>query len=187
MMRKFVEKSKNLVAVVSVLLILGSVLVSVRKISSPSTFEEDIVFLDVYGREIPVPEEESSAPRFFDLNILFLVIIITLLFVGGWLLVRKLKGKRRPLGENEKARIKKDDLKRIQEALELYCRLRQFYPKAGDEFERIIKNLKPPLEGSLREYHYENPESDTQRYRLWCVLEDKGDPTAKDGVYELFS
>ena len=83
--------------------------------------------------------------------------------------------------------MKKDDLKRIQEALELYYRLRQRYPEAGDEFREIVKNLKPPLEGSLVDYHYENPEADTQYYRLWCVLEDKDDPEAKDGVYEFTS
>ena len=102
-------------------------------------------------------------------------------------MIRKLKGKHRPPVEYKKDGIKKDDLKRIHEALELYYRLRQYYPRAGGEFEEIIKNLEPPLEGSLCEYHYENPESDTQRYRLWCLLENKTDPEARDGVYELFS
>jgi len=186
-MKEFIEKNKNLAITVSVILILGSVLVSVWKVFSPPTFEEESVFLDVYGEEIPVSEEDNVAPQFFDLNILFLTVIVTSLLAGGWLLIRKLKGRRRSPVENKKDRIKKDDLKRIQEALELYYRLRQRYPDAQEEFAEIIKNLKPPLEGSPTHYHYENPEVDTQRYRLWCLLEDKNDPEAREGLFELTS
>ena len=187
-MKEFVEENKNLVIVVSIALILGSLFVSVRKVLfySPPGEDEKPVFLDVYGEEITVPEGETAVPQFFDLNILFLMVITSLFLVGGWLLIRKLKGKRPPV-ENKKDRIKKDDLKRIQEALELYYRLRQRYPEAGDDFREIIKNLKPPLEDSPTLYRYENQESDTQRYRLWCLLEDKDCLEAREGLYELSS
>lgn len=81
--------------------------------------------------------------------------------------------------EKEKDFRRKRELKRIQEVLELYYRVRQRYPEAGKEFEGIVKNLEPSLEGWLSEYRYENLEGDVQRYRLWCVLES--------GLYELTS
>ena len=186
-MREFIKKNKKLVVLASFLLILGSALFSAWKVFSPTTFEEESVFLDVYGNEIVVPETEPATPQIPLLSNIILTAIITTLLVGGWFLVKKLKGKRRPPVENKKDRIKKNDLKRIQEALGLYYRLRQRYPEAGDEFREIVKDLKPPLEGSVTDYHYENPESDTQRYRLWCFLEDKNDPEAKEGLYELAS
>ena len=212
---EFIKKNQTVVVIGSLLVLGVSVLMAIRSITrTPSSQNvpdqaliEDMMKLPAQQGEgvfvpeptalqtpprrketVSAPEPEPTTPQIPLLSNIILIAIITPLLLGGWFLVRKFAGlsKQGPQ-ENEEDRRRKNDLKKIQETLELYYRLRQRYPEAGDEFREIVKDLKPPLEGSVTDYHYENPESDTQRYRLWCFLEDKNDPEAKEGLYELAS
>lgn len=144
---------------------------------------KDPIFRPAVGETFFVSEPEVKK---IPLDKLVLVFSILLLLLGLSLLIRWLLTRRKRRLKEERDRRRKSDMKRLREALGLYQRLNRRYPSAAEgEFDKILNSLEPPLAGLFEDYHYENLESNTLRYRLWCMLEDKNDPEAIDGLYEL--